>query len=97
VQWAPLVHGPRPIATRAVTFQNGPVTIAGTLSLPAGAGPFPAVVPLSGSGPQDRDSDMLGFKPFKLIAESFMLRGIAVLRCDVAASVDRPHDCRLNN
>ena len=65
-----------------VTFRNGSVTIAGTLSLPAGAGPFPAVVLLSGSGPQDRDSDMLGFKPFKLIAESFVQRGIAVLRCD---------------
>ena len=66
----------------AVTFQNGSVTIAGTLSVPAGIGPFPAVVLLSGSGPQDRDSDMLGFKPFKLIAESFVQRGIAVLRCD---------------
>ena len=52
----------------AVTFRNGSVTIAGTLSLPAGAGPFPAVVLLSGSRPQDRDSDMLGFKPFKLIS-----------------------------
>ena len=65
-----------------VTFRNGSITIAGTLSLPAGAGPFPAVVLLSGSGPQDRDSDLLGFKPFKLIAESFVQRGIAVLRCD---------------
>ena len=65
-----------------VTFRNGSITIAGTLSLPAGAGPFPAVVLLSGSGPQDRDSDLLGFKPFKLIAESFVPRGIAVLRCD---------------
>ena len=62
-----------------VSFRNGSFTIAGTLSLPAGAGPFPAVVLLSGSGPQDRDSDLLGFKPFKLIAESFVQRGIAVL------------------
>jgi pimeloyl-ACP methyl ester carboxylesterase len=65
-----------------VTFRNGSITIAGTLSLPAGAGPFPAVVLLSGSGPQDRDSDLVGFKPFKLIAESFVQRGIAVLRSD---------------
>ncbi len=48
----------------AVTFRNGSVTIDGTLSLPAGAGRFPVVVLLSGSGPQDRDFDMLGFKPF---------------------------------
>ena len=65
-----------------VTFRNGSITLAGTLSIPAGAGPFPAVVLLSGSGPQDRDSDLLGFKPFKLIAESFAQHGIAVLRCD---------------
>ena len=80
-------RGPSPVSAQTVrdedvTFQNGSLTIAGTLSLPAGAGPFPAVVLLSGSGPQDRDSNMLGFKPFKLIAESFVHRGIAVLRCD---------------
>src|SRR5688572_14182703 len=65
-----------------VTFRNGPVSIACTLSLPPAAGSFPAVVLLSGSGPQDRDSDLAGFKPFKLIAESLTQRGIAVLRCD---------------
>lgn len=65
-----------------VTFQSGSVTLAGTLSLPAGRGPFRAVVLLSGSGPQNRDSDLAGFRPFKLIADSFVQRGIAVLRCD---------------
>ena len=65
-----------------LTFRNGAVSIACTLSIPTGTPPAPAVVLLSGSGPQDRDSDMLGFKPFKLIAESFVQRGIAVLRCD---------------
>lgn len=65
-----------------ITFRSGALTIAGTLSLPAGAGPFPAVVLLSGSGPQDRDSEVAGFRPFKLMAEHFAKRGIAVLRCD---------------
>lgn len=65
-----------------VTFKNGVVTIACTLTVPGGPGPFPAVVLLSGSGPQNRDSDLGGFRPFKLIAEHFSQRGIAVLRCD---------------
>lgn len=65
-----------------VTFRSGSVTIAGTLSLPSGSGPFPAVVLLSGSGPQNRDSELFGCRPFKLIADSFVERGIAVLRCD---------------
>ena len=65
-----------------VTFQSGSITIAGTLSVPTGRGPFPAVVLLSGSGPQNRDSEMLGFRPFKLIADAFVRRGIAVLRSD---------------
>jgi pimeloyl-ACP methyl ester carboxylesterase len=65
-----------------VTFKNGAVTIACTLTVPASGGPFPAVVLLSGSGPQNRDSDLLGFLPFKLLAEHFSSRGIAVLRCD---------------
>ena len=49
-----------------VTFRNDAITIAGTPNLPAGAGPFAAVVLLSGSGPQDRDSALLGFKLFQL-------------------------------
>ena len=65
-----------------VTFRSGSLTLAGTLSLPSGSGPFPAVVLLSGSGLQDRDSEMFGFRPFKLIADAFVQRGIAVLRCD---------------
>jgi dienelactone hydrolase len=65
-----------------VTFRSGSLTIAGTLSLPSGSGPFPAVVLLSGSGLQDRDSELFGFRPFKLIADAFVQRGIAVLRCD---------------
>lgn len=65
-----------------VTFKSGTVTVAGTLSIPAGSGPFRAVVLLSGSGPHNRDSEMMGFRPFKIMAEHFVQQGIAVLRCD---------------
>lgn len=67
---------------REVTFTNGPVTLAGTLTIPAGPGPFPAVVLLTGSGPQNRDEELMGFKPFKLLAEHLATNGIAVLRYD---------------
>lgn len=65
-----------------VTFSNGAVTLAGTLTLPAGDGPFPAVVLLTGSGPQNRDEELFGFKPFKIIAEHLADHGLAVLRYD---------------
>ncbi len=58
------------------------VTLAGTLTLPAGAGPFPAVVLVSGSGPQDRDEALLGHRPFAVLADALARRGIAVLRYD---------------
>lgn len=77
-------HGAYPQGHRdeEVTFRNGSIRIAGTLSIPAGTGPFPAVVLLTGSGPQNRDSELFGFRPFKLMADSFAQRGIAVLRYD---------------
>ena len=77
-------HAASPEAQRdeEVTFRNGAITVAGTLTIPSGSGPFPAVVLLSGSGPQNRDSEVFGFRPFKVIADSFAQRGIAVLRYD---------------
>lgn len=61
-------------------------TLAGTLTLPKGAaGRVPAVVMISGSGLQDRDSGILGvtgYRLFRQIADSLTRRGIAVLRLD---------------
>lgn len=57
-------------------------TLAGTLTLPEGKGPFPAVVLVSGSGPQNRDEELLGHKPFLIIADHLTRNGIAVLRYD---------------
>ncbi|HEY7530623.1 MAG TPA: alpha/beta fold hydrolase [Gemmatimonadota bacterium] len=57
--------------------------LAGTLTRPAGAGPFPAVVLVSGSGPQDRDATYLGtYRPFRQLADALSREGIAVLRLD---------------
>jgi pimeloyl-ACP methyl ester carboxylesterase len=58
------------------------VTLAGTLTLPKGAGPHPAVVLITGSGPQDRDESLLGHKPFLVVADHLTRQGIAVLRYD---------------
>jgi pimeloyl-ACP methyl ester carboxylesterase len=57
-------------------------TLAGTLTLPKGMGPFPVVIMITGSGSQDRDETLLGHKPFLVIADSLTKRGIAVLRVD---------------
>jgi pimeloyl-ACP methyl ester carboxylesterase len=58
------------------------VTLAGTLTLPAGKGPFPAVLLISGSGQQDRDETVMGHKPFWVLADYLTRKGIAVLRVD---------------
>lgn len=62
-------------------------TLAGTLTLPRGASaahPVPAIVTISGTGPQDRDEyvGLEGYRPFRQIADSLSRRGIAVLRMD---------------
>ena len=58
------------------------VTLAGTLTLPTGDGPHPAVVLISGSGPQDRDETVFGHKPFLVLSDHLTRQGIAVLRYD---------------
>lgn len=76
-----------PYTARDVSILVTPgVVLAGTLTLPSDAyGPAPAVVTVSGSGPQDRDSYAAiadGWRPFRQIADALGRRGIAVLRFD---------------
>jgi len=75
---------PYPYAEVPLQIENtaGKVTLAGTLTIPRGVGPFPGVVLISGSGPQDRDETILGHKPFLVLADDLTRRGIAVLRVD---------------
>ena len=57
--------------------------IAGTLTMPDGVeGQVPAVILITGSGAQNRDEELMGHKPFKVIAEYLSARGYAVMRCD---------------
>ena len=67
-----------------VTFQNktDKSILAGTLSLPQKDGYFPAVILITGSGPQNRDEELLGHKPFLVLADYLTKKGIAVLRFD---------------
>ena len=74
-----------PEVNEKVTFANGKITLAGTLTLPSSSGRHPAVFLISGSGPQDRDGAtgaIPGYRPFAAIAKHLARNGIAVLRYD---------------
>jgi fermentation-respiration switch protein FrsA (DUF1100 family) len=75
---------PYPYHDEEVTYDNKSqnVTLAATLTIPQGTGPFPAVVLITGSGPQDRDESLLGHKPFLVLSDYLTRHGIAVLRAD---------------
>lgn len=79
-----IAAGPRPYRQEAVGIANAAagIKLAGTLSIPNGAGPFPAVVLICGSGPETRDEDIMGHKVFLVLADALNRRGIAVLRYD---------------
>lgn len=64
------------------TNTNAGIDLAGTLTMPEGDGPFPAVILITGSGSQNRDEELLGHKPFLVIADHLSRNGIAVLRYD---------------
>ena len=73
---------PFPYATREVTITSGEQKLAGTLAIPAGAGPHPAAILITGSGAQDRDETLFEHKPFAVIADHLARHGIASLRLD---------------
>jgi uncharacterized protein len=81
-QWPIVAKGYR---AEEVSFANPAdrrVTLAGTMTIPDGPGPFPAVVLISGSGAQDRDESIFGHKPFAVLADHLSRARIAVLRYD---------------
>ena len=73
---------PLPYRQEELTFENGDVHLEGTLTLPDMEGPFPAVVMVTGSGAQNRDEELFGFQPFRVIADHLTRDGIAVFRYD---------------
>ncbi len=75
---------PFPYLAEEVEFPNesSNIFLAGTLTIPDGDGPFPAVILITGSGAQDRDETVMAHKPFLVIADYLSRRGIAVLRYD---------------
>ncbi|QLY33660.1 alpha/beta hydrolase family protein [Nocardia huaxiensis] len=84
-QWPPRPQEPKPpwpYTSEEVSFHNGDLTIAGTLTRPDSGGKHPAVLLVTGSGPQDRNEEILGHKPFLLLADTLTRAGYAVLRTD---------------
>jgi fermentation-respiration switch protein FrsA (DUF1100 family) len=75
---------PYPYREEDVTFANNVagITLGGTLTMPANGTKFPTVVLITGSGAQNRNSEVFGHKPFLVIADYLTRQGIAVLRFD---------------
>lgn len=75
---------PFPYEESEVSFRNeeAGIQLFGTLVIPEGDAPFPAVVFVSGSGPQDRDEAIAGHRPFAVLADALARCGIASLRYD---------------
>lgn len=79
-----VVSPPYSYDTAAVTVYNkyDNIELAGTLTFPKKKGIFPAVVLLTGSGPQNRDEELFGHKPFRVLADYLTSKEIVVLRLD---------------
>ena len=75
---------PYPYREEEVTYTNKAAgnTLAATLTVPPGKGPFPAVLLIVGSGPHDRDESLMGHKPFLVLADYLTRHGLVVLRAD---------------
>ena len=75
---------PFPYEIEEITFENTKenIKLAGTLTYPQTNKPYPVVVLISGSGPQNRNSEILGHQSFWVIADYLTRNGIGVLRFD---------------
>ena len=75
---------PYPYYSEDVTFKNSKadISLSGTLTLPKKRGKYPVVILISGSGPQNRDEELLGHKPFLILSDYLTRNGIGVLRYD---------------
>lgn len=75
---------PYPYQEKDIIVENkeAGISLAGTITTPTGKGPYPAVILFTGSGPQDRDQNMMGHKPFLVLSDYLTRQGFAVLRLD---------------
>ncbi|WP_255336358.1 S9 family peptidase [Methanosarcina sp. KYL-1] len=75
---------PYPYDEEEVVYENkeAGVMLAGTLTTPGSEGPFPAVLLITGSGPQNRNEEVFGHRPFLVLSDYLTRQGIAVLRVD---------------
>ena len=78
----PAYADPAKFEEQDITVSSGNFELTGTLTVPKGSGPFPAVVLVHGSGPHDRDENVFGNRPFKDLAWGLAGHGVATLRYD---------------
>ncbi|MFO7722181.1 MAG: alpha/beta fold hydrolase [Bacteroidales bacterium] len=85
---------PYPYIAEDVSFpgKEAGITLAGTLTIPPKPGKYPAVVLISGSGPQNRDEELLNHRPFLVLSDYLTRRGIAVLRYDDRGTAESTGD-----
>lgn len=85
---------PYPYYSEEVKFKNtkDKIELAGTLTLPEKDGKFPVVILISGSGPQNRNEELLGHKPFLVLSDYLTKKGIAVLRFDDRGTAESTGD-----
>jgi len=75
---------PYPYNSEDVRFENkaAGITLAGTFTFPTEGMNFPAVVLVTGSGPQNRNEEIVRHKPFLVLSDYLTRNSIAVLRYD---------------
>ncbi|MBC8321515.1 MAG: alpha/beta hydrolase [Bacteroidetes bacterium] len=85
---------PYPYYSEDIKFENtkDKIVLAGTLTLPEKDGNFPTVILITGSGPQNRNEELLGHKPFLVLADYLTKNGIAVLRFDDRGTAESTGD-----
>ncbi len=91
---------PFPYKSQNVTFKNGDVALAGTLTTPEESAPekgFPCAILIHGSGPHDRDETIFNHKPFLVIADHLTRNGVAVLRYDKRGCAKSTGDYKASN
>ncbi|MEM9054303.1 MAG: CocE/NonD family hydrolase, partial [Pseudomonadota bacterium] len=84
----------RPYEIEEVSFSGGAdeVVLAGELTYPGGEGSYPGLILISGSGPQDRNEEMMQHKPFLILSDYLTRRGYAVLRYDDRGTAESTGD-----